>query len=318
MFARLAETPPHIPSPAVLFAGTSAPIVQMTRALDGVARADVDLLVQGETGTGKRALAEMIHHMSSRSASAFHVVSLTELTEPQANQELFGPENARGFAASGATLYLEQIETLTLRLQRQLMDEISARPGAGARIIAGCTVALEELVRIGRFRRDLFSHFSVVRLTIPPLRERREDIAAIAEGFIRRWSEDASVPPIVLGRAALEELALYPWPGNARELQQTLAVAMSACRGAELRPGGIRTALGRRPIRNAAADVYPLRQLEREYIATVLLSCNWNQALAARRLGIGRNTLKRKIRSFRLEQHEADLPPQPRTPCGAT
>jgi DNA-binding NtrC family response regulator len=173
------------------------------------------------------------------------------------------------------------------------------------RVIASSTIELEDLVRVGRFLPDLYFHLGLIRLTIPPLRERREDIPVMADHFVRRWCEETKTRRIVLGRSALNELANYAWPGNARELQQTLESALATSRGAEISADRIRTVLGRRPRRHAAPDVFPLRQLERDYIATVLARCNWNQSLAARRLGIGRNTLMRKIKSFKLERSEA-------------
>ena len=287
--------------------GSSAAMRDVERALARLATADVNLLLRGEIGTGKRVLAESIHRQSQHSSGRLPVLSLAGISEARAETELFGDEGSGGLVAQsrGGGLYLEHIETLSSRLQRRLVQALDT-PGIGGdlRLIAGTTVELEELVRLGRFRADLYFHLPV-RVTIPPLRERREDVAAIATQFMKQWSERTGSPRVVLGRSALAELSNYSWPGNARELQQTLEAALRGARGADISAERIRAVLGRRPRRYAAADVFPLRQLERDYIATVLSRCNWNQSLAARRLGIGRNTLLRKIKTFGLDKAEA-------------
>lgn len=287
--------------------GTSAPIREVERALGWLAVAEVNLLLQGEAGTGKRVLAEAIHAQSPRGAGAFFAVPLSGRSETEIEVELFGRDGDGGLVATrGATLYLEDISTLTMRLQRRLARVLRGDPGRrGARIIASTLVELEESVRLGRFLPDLHAHLGLIRLTVPPLRERREDIVALTEYFVRRYCERTGIPGITVARTALAELTAYAWPGNARELQQTLEAALALTRGPELTAERVRTVLGRRPRRYVAPDVFPLRSLERDYIATVLARCNWNQSLAARRLGIGRNTLMRKIKSFKLEKSEA-------------
>lgn len=302
--------PDHV-EPAVgmepeMLIGSSASMRDVERALTRLATADVNLLLRGETGTGKRVLAETIHRQSQRESGRLPALCLAGVPEVRAEIELFGDANSPGLVAQsrGSTLYLEHVETLSPRLQRRLVQALDTSGiGGELRVIAATTVELEELVRLGRFRPDLYFHLPV-RVTIPPLRERREDIAVIATQFIKQWCERTGAPRIVLGRSALAELANYTWPGNARELQQTLESALRGSRGTDISAERIRAVLGRRPRRYAAQDVFPLRQLERDYIATVLCRCNWNQSLAARRLGIGRNTLLRKIKMFGLDKAE--------------
>ncbi len=291
---------------AEMMIGSSASMRDVERALARLATAEVNLLLRGENGTGKRMLAEAIHRQSRHAGGRLPALSLAGVPEARAEVELFGDASMPGLVAQGrgSTLYLEHIETLSPRLQRRLVQALDT-PGIGGdlRVIAGTTVELEELVRLGRFRPDLYFHLPV-RVTIPPLRERRDDIAAIANQFVKQWCERTGAARVVLGRSALAELANYTWPGNARELQQTLETALRASRGSDVSAERIRAVLGRRPRRYAAQDVFPLRQLERDYIATVLGRCNWNQSLAARRLGIGRNTLLRKIKMFGLDRAE--------------
>lgn len=288
--------------------GTSAPIREVERALGWLAAAEVNLLLQGETGTGKQVLAEAIHAQSPRGSGPFSAVALAGRAESQLESELFGKDGSAGLVGDvrGATLYLEGIASLPLRLQRRLVRALRVDRGRrGVRIIASTPIELEESVRLGRFLPDLYAHLGLIRLTIPPLRERREDIVALTEYFVRRYCERTGSTGVRVARSALAELTGYAWPGNARELQQTLEAALGLARGSELTAERIRTVLGRRPRRHVAPDVFPLRELERDYIATVLMRCNWNQSLAARRLGIGRNTLMRKIKSFKLEKCEA-------------
>ena len=288
--------------------GTSAPIREVERALGWLAAAEVNILLQGEIGTGKRVLAEAIHTQSPRGAGPFFAVSLSGRPDSEIESELFGRDGEGGLvrAARGATLYLEDIPSLAIRLQRRLARVLRSDPTRRTvRIIASTLVDLEEAVRFGRFLPDLHSHLGLIRLTVPPLRERREDIVALTEYFVRRYCERTASAAVAITRPALAELTAYAWPGNARELQQTLEAALALTRGGELTAERIRTVLGRRPRRHVAPDVFPLRELERDYIGTVLARCHWNQSLAARRLGIGRNTLMRKIKSFKLDKSEA-------------
>ena len=290
-----------------LVVGTSAPIREVERALGWLAAAEVNLLLQGENGTGKRVLAEAIHLQSPRGSGAFYAVSLANRTESQLESELFGNGDGGLLGdVQGATLYLEDVAALPARLQRRVLRALRADPARRCvRIIASAPTELEEAVRLGRFLPELYSHLGLIRLTIPPLRERREDIVALTEYFVRRFCERTGREAVRVARSALAELTGYAWPGNARELQQTLEAALALTRSGELTAERVRTVLGRRPRRHVAPDVFPLRSLERDYIATVLARCNWNQSLAARRLGIGRNTLMRKIKSFKLEKSEA-------------
>ena len=294
-------------SSSVLLFGTSAPMQEVEHALCMLAPAEINIVVQGEAGTGKRAFAEALHRRSARAACPFYVLSLAGLPPAQAERELLGADGVEALARQtpGATLYLEGVERLAPALQRGLAHAAYIQdPIRGLRIITGCTMPLDELVRMGRFRRDLLARLGVLRLVLAPLRERREDIVAISEDVVHHWNQQAGSPRIVLGRAAMAELVGYSWPGNARELEQTLEAVLGTARGGEISAERIRAVLGRRPRRHAAPDVFPLRQLERDYIAAVLWNCNWNQSLAARRLGIGRNTLLRKIKSFGIGRTE--------------
>jgi two-component system response regulator HydG len=300
-------THPSLALPAWLV-GRSAPLCALARAADDLGHAEVNLLIQGESGTGKCALAETIHARSLRADRSFAVVHLAERTEAEVRNDLFGGAGAGAIvtAPPGATLYLDGVEGLTADLQRRLLLALSS---AGAwsrvRIISGANLALEEAVRLGRFRRDLFFRLGVLRISIPPLRERREDIPLIVEALVAARGAVTGRVPVVLDRGIVNELCADVWPGNARELDRMIDRLFEAAHGGAPRIEHLRAVLGRRPREQPMPDVFPLRELERDYIQAVLISCNWNQSLAARRLGIGRNTLLRKIKAFGFGKAEA-------------
>lgn len=291
----------------VWLAGTSAPMREVERALGHLAHANVNMVIHGESGTGKAILAERIYRQGPRAHEPFVAISLEKLDEAEMERVLFADDGGvLGAHAPRSTLYVNAVEALPPRLQVQLAYVLAHREyDHDVRIIAGTAAPLEELTRLGRFRRDLFFRLAVVRVALPPLRERREDIAVVADRVMEEWCEAAGAPRAGLSRLAVAELMGYAWPGNSRELEQTLEAVLALSRGTEVTPERIRAVLGRRPRRYAAPDVFPLRQLERDYIAGVLSSCNWNQSLAARRLGIGRNTLMRKIKTFGLRAEVA-------------
>ncbi|MCC6849560.1 MAG: sigma-54-dependent Fis family transcriptional regulator [Deltaproteobacteria bacterium] len=286
----------------VWLAGTSAPIREIERVIAHLANANVNMVIHGESGTGKRILAERIYREGPRASEPFISISLEKLGEAEIERVLFSEDGgALAPSAPRATIYLNAVDVLPLRLQAQMALALAQRDhDHDVRIIVGTSAPLEDLMRLGRFRRDLYFRLAVVRVALPPLRERREDIAVVADRVVEEWCGAAGAARPGLSRPAMAELMNYAWPGNSRELEQTLEAVLALSRGTEVTPERIRAVLGRRPRRYAAPDVFPLRQLERDYIAGVLSSCNWNQSLAARRLGIGRNTLMRKIKTFGL------------------
>jgi len=306
-FPSIRETAEGAVGSETWLAGTSAPMREVERALGHLAHANVNMVIHGESGTGKRVLAERIYRLGPRAGEPFVGISLEKLSEAEIERVLFTGEGAvLAPNAPRVTLFVNSVDVLPPRLQAQMALTLAQRDyDHDVRVIAGTSAPLEELTRLGRFRRDLFFRLAVVRVALPPLRERREDIAVVADRVVEEWCEAAGAPRAGLSRLAIAELMTYAWPGNSRELEQTLEAVLALSRGTEVTPERIRAVLGRRPRRFAAPDVFPLRQLERDYIAGVLSSCNWNQSLAARRLGIGRNTLMRKIKTFGLRAEAA-------------
>jgi DNA-binding NtrC family response regulator len=285
---------------AAALVGTSATIRGFKHALPSLAQADVPLIITGEAGTGKSEWALAIHRHSERAARSFHVVSLATMPELRIERRLFGDrgKDAGLLAQSrGATVYLSGMDTLTPRLQHRLAQWLSVENAGAVRVIAGSRTALDAQIRLGRFSRALYQRLALVQLTIAPLRERVEDIASIAEDHLWRASEREDETPLVIRESALGELAAQGWPENVREL-----VAVLNATSAEIRTGSITAELVRKTLRTTTrptttTDVLPLDRIEYDYILAALALCDGNQTLAARRLGIGRSTLLRKLKT---------------------
>jgi DNA-binding NtrC family response regulator len=288
---------------AALIAGTSAPIRALARTVGAAAASDVNLLVQGERGTGKRALAQALHRQS-RKDGPFLAIGFADRSEADIKEELFDllEEGVLLAGARGATLYLDEVAWLPVSLQALLARALHVANVQGTpRIIASTETDLNGLARAGRFLGELYGQLAPICLTIPPLRERREDIPAIVSEYLRTSHDAIGIGQVTLDCGALEELLAYWWPGNARELQETLAAALVQCPSGVISAASIRTILGRWPHLRAAPGVVPLDEFEDAYITRTLVRCNGNKALAARRLGIGRNTLLRRIKTIKLE-----------------
>src|SRR5262249_33102594 len=150
----------------------------------------------------------------------------------------------------------------------------------------------------GRFERVLYDRLGTVQVSLPPLRERREDIALIAPAAFARWADRTGGVAKAFGDGALAQLEAYDWPSNVRELLCVLNVSHQHTRGDVIPADRIKSELGSRPRRHVAPGIVPLRQVEREYLLSVMSRCGGNQTLAARRLGIGRSTLLRHLQAF--------------------
>ncbi len=279
--------------------GTSATIRGFKHALPLLGRADVPLIIAGEPGTGKSEWAQAIHRHSERANGPLHVVLLATLPEQRIERRLFGEPGKDGLLTRGpgATIYLAGMETLPSRLQHRLAQWMTVDGGRSPRLIAGTRVPLDAQVRLGRFSRALYQRLALVQLAITPLRERIEDIAAIAEDQLWHASGPANETPLVLRDSALGELAAHHWPENVRELVRVLTEARQRARGGSISAEVVRKVLHGTPRPEASLGVLPLDRIERDYIVAALALCDGNQTLAARRLGIGRSTLLRKLKT---------------------
>ena len=298
----ISPLPPQadLDGPDVALLGASPTAEAVRGAVTALAPLDSNLLIAGEVGVGKEACAQTLHRESHRRAQPFLRLHLDGLGEEEAAERLFGPRGIVRLAARArqATVYLDPVEVLPVVLQQRLVSALVNDGLASVRFLAGTrNSALEVQVRLGRFLHDLYDRVATLQLFIPPLRDRREDIPVIAEACLWRWSARQGTSPQVLTDGALAEIRAYTWPGNARELTNVLETLCTDSGGRTISAERIRAVLGRRPRRNLARDVLPLREMERHYIECVLTRCGGNQTLAARRLGIGRSTLLRRLKT---------------------
>ncbi len=244
-----------------LRAGSPA-MLGVLEQLRQVAPTTATVLITGETGTGKEKVAQTLHHLSPRRDRPFIKVNCSTLPANLIESELFGhvkgafsgaaaARKGRFELADGGTLFLDEIGDLPLDLQPKLLRAIQEREidplgsekprKVDVRLVAATHVDLAAAVAEGRFRQDLYYRLNVFPVHLPPLRERPEDIRALAEGFLERFARQNRRPPLELPEAALEQLAAYPWPGNVRELQNVLERAAILSTGRELRlpPGAL-------------------------------------------------------------------------------
>jgi two-component system response regulator HydG len=319
--------------------GSSVAMKKVYEIISRVADTDATVLITGESGTGKELVAKALHTRSGRSSGPFVAINCAALPENLLESELFGHvkgafTDARGaraglfVKATGGTLFLDEIGEMPLGMQAKLLRALQERSvrAVGAdnetpfdtRIVAATSRDLEIEVAERRFREDLFYRVNVVHVPLPPLRERDNDVLALATYFLRR--EQRTNPPRVVGftRAAADRLTSYSWPGNVRELQNCIERAVALAQfdhvGVEDLPeriGDFKPA----PVVHVdvadSKDLLPMDEIEQRYIRRVLEAVGGNKASAARVLGFDRRTLYRKLDRWR------DAPASPATP-GAT
>jgi transcriptional regulator with PAS, ATPase and Fis domain len=283
------------------------------------------VLILGESGTGKELLARAIHAESPRRDGPFVGVSCVALTETLLESELFGYEKgaftgamggARGKfeIAAGGTLFLDEIGDISLKLQLDLLRVLDAREfrrvggsqliKVDVRIIAATNRDLKKLVESGTFREDLYYRLNVIPVTVPTLRERKEDIPLLADHFLAQLRTEMRKPLEAVSAEALEILIAYDWPGNVRELRNVLE------RGAVLARGPIITPIELELVPPASAPspqgspgpADSLKEVERRHIASTLRQHNWNITRSAKALGIDRVTLYNKIKRYRIRE----------------
>ena len=312
--------------------GESAALHQVLDTIRQVASASV--LIEGESGTGKELAAQAIHNLSRRNKAKFVAVHCAALSPQLLESELFGHEKGaftgayerrigRFEQANGGTIFLDEVAEIDPGTQVKLLRVISEerafeRVGgnqtlrADVRLIAATNKNLEQLVREGKFRDDLFFRLNVVRITMPPLRDRKEDIPILVRGFLRHFCKANEKPLLDLAPDAMDALLTYNWPGNVRELRTAIehGVVMATGQKITLRdlPMAVRQA-GRAtsPRGISAAEAFAeksspldLHETEKKLIMQALAATNGNVTAAAKKLGISRRTLHRKINETKL------------------
>lgn len=290
---------------------------EMSRTRGQLARAaevDCNVLITGETGTGKELAAESIHAGSARRSCPFVCVNCAAIPDALLESELFGYErgaftgaqarfSGQFQAASGGTLFLDEVADMSLSAQAKVLRAIERREvrplgstktqAANVRIVAATNRNLEGTVTEGRFRSDLFFRLNVVHIRMLPLRERKEDIGALAEHFLRELNPSYRTAVRGLTREALDCLKAHPWPGNVRELRNVIEGVLVDRPGEWVRPGDLPTHL--RSAKEAPEDGSEAAQLQQ-----ALEAVNWNKSQAAARLKWSRMTVYRKIAKYRI------------------
>jgi len=304
--------------------GKSPPIERVFDLIERVAPTRANVLVVGETGTGKELVARAIHDVSDRARRPFIPVNCSALPESLLESELFGHvkgaftgaiQSRRGLfeAAQGGTLFLDEISTVSPAIQVKLLRVLQERritPVGGSeslpvdfRLVAATNEELEARVADGSFREDLYYRLNVFPIRVPPLRERREDIPILANAFRLRFAEENGLPASEILPDTLSRMMAYSWPGNVRELENAIERALilhSGARSLPFEPSATGAVREERTLLNRSShEGWSLDRLEQEYILEVLDAHGWHQGQAAEILGINRRTLYRKLRLYR-------------------
>ncbi|MBL8025850.1 MAG: sigma-54-dependent Fis family transcriptional regulator, partial [Fibrobacteres bacterium] len=294
--------------------GESESMRLIRKDLAKLAPTSLSVLVEGETGTGKEVLARTIHETSRRRDNAFVKIDCSTIPENLMESELFGHEKGaftgalaahagRFEQAQGGTIFLDEVSNLSLSVQAKLLgviqDRTITRIGGtkpihlNVRLISASNIPLLNLASEGNFRADLYYRLAEFTFLLPPLRERAGDIPSLAAKFLAEAAKSYGVSAVKLNRASMEKLINYSWPGNIRELRNTVMKAALLCGGKEIDEEHIR--FDSVVAKTSASVGYPLLTPER--IKNVINECEGNLSKAARRLGISRVTLYKKMKN---------------------
>jgi Nif-specific regulatory protein len=311
----------------------------MRRLKDDIGRigpTDATVLIRGESGVGKELVARAIHFNSRRKTGPFVCLNCAALSESLLESELFGHEKGSFTGATNrkigkfeqvhkGSLMLDEVGEMSPAIQAKFLRVLEGHPfervGGGesvkvdVRVVAATNRDLEEAVEKGQFRKDLYFRLQVVELRIDPLRERRDDIPALAEFFLEKFVAKTGRPLRGYSAEALEKLVDYDWPGNVRELQNTIERAVILSRGDVVEPQDVQLSRLRREAGESRGETAPgtgggplvsLDVLEQRYILQVLEHTAWNKTQAAQTLGIERSTLDRKLKRYQVGRPEEE------------
>jgi DNA-binding NtrC family response regulator len=300
------------------------------RLVEQVAASRASVLVVGESGTGKELIAEAIHRASPRAKMPFVRLNCASLVESLLESELFGHEKGAftgAFArregrfkqADGGTLFLDEVSETPaptqVKLLRFLQERTFERVGGNetlkvdVRIIAACNRDLKQLIAEGKFREDLYYRLNVVNIEIPPLRERRGDIPALAAFFLRRYAEENGKKLEGFSDDALAELVAYPWPGNVRELENAIERAVVLAGGARIERDNLPAGMARTPHGDEIPKIpgSTIDALERYAILKTLEACGGSTSKAATVLGISPRKIQYKLHDYRGDASPAEV-----------
>ena len=308
--------------------GESPAMKEILELVQQVAPTRATVLIQGESGTGKELIAKAIHTLSPRARAPLVTVHCAALSPTLLESELFGHEKGsftgaherrigRFEQAQGGTLFLDEIGEIDAAIQVKLLRFLGERTfervgsnktlSADVRLVTATNKNLAERVQAGAFREDLFFRLRVVEIQLPPLRERRVDIPLLAQNFLREFAAENGKPIQDFTAESMEALMNYRWPGNVRELRTSIEHAVVLCRGQRITlrdlPATVRengTPAGAAPASPAQGDL-TVKGAEKQLIIRALKECDGNRTVAAKKLGVSRRTLHRKLHEYQLE-----------------
>jgi len=307
--------------------GESPEMREIFEIVQQVAPTRASVLIGGESGTGKELVAKAIHQVSPRAKQPFVTVHCAALSPTLLESELFGHEKGaftgaherrigRFEQAQGGTLFLDEIgeidATIQVKLLRFLGERTFERVGsnktltADLRLVAATNKNLEELIKIGKFREDLFFRLRVVEINLPPLRGRPDDIPLLAQKFLHEFASENNKPVNDFTAEALQLLMHYNWPGNVRELRTSVEHAVVLCRGEKIAardlPPSVRTGrMGEMQL--SLQKDSTVKDAEKQLIVRALKEADGNRTLAAKKIGMSRRTFHRKLHAYNLEGH---------------
>jgi Nif-specific regulatory protein len=308
--------------------GQSPAIRDLERQIALVANTNATCLIRGESGVGKELVARAVHYSSLRRDGPFVCLNCAALTETLLESELFGHEKGaftgatekkvgKFEAANHGTIFLDEIGEMTVGTQAKLLRILEGHPfervggsvpiRVDVRVVSATNQPLEEAVRNGAFRRDLFFRLQVVEMRVPPLRDRKSDIPLLAEHFLQRFVRETGRKIRGFTQAALKKMEDYHWPGNVRELRNVVERAVALGIGPMLDAGDVwlsslESSSGSSPGEGAAYEAVSLAEMEKRHILATLDHTDWNKSQAARILQIERSTLDRKIQGYELKR----------------
>jgi transcriptional regulator with GAF, ATPase, and Fis domain len=306
--------------------GTSPAIKNIHEQIGRVAPTNATVLIRGESGSGKELVARAIHFSSKRNEGPFICLNCAAITETLLESELFGHEKGaftgatdkkigKFEASDHGTIFLDEIGEMAYNTQAKLLRVLEGHPfervggstpiRVDVRVVAATNQPLEQIIKEGKFRRDLFYRLQVVEIHVPPLRDRRTDVPMLAEHFLKRFTRETGRKIRGFTAAALQKMEQYDWPGNVRELRNVIERAVALSHGSQLDTSDILLSTWELPaagnVPQEVFDAISLEELEKKHIQRTLEHTQWNKSQAAAILQIERSTLDRKIKAYGLK-----------------
>ncbi len=309
--------------------GESEAIADVLEMVAKVSQTDSSVLITGETGTGKELIGRAVHKLSRRRDRVFCAINSAAFPESLLESELFGHRrgaftgamtNKKGLFefANHGTVFLDEVAEMPSSMQVKLLRFLQTgeiRPVGDentrfvdVRLVTATNKSLEEEVESRAFREDLYYRLAVIPVHVPPLRERSEDIPLLASHFLTRFAKRAGKMLDGIDESAMDLLTSYSWPGNVRQLENSIERGVALCRGSKIRVGDLPVRLRESPREQASGVVQSLQAMERRHILDTLDRVGWNRKRAAEQLQISTTTLWRRLKEFGVETDRGRRP----------